>query len=162
MTDEKLIELLKLKKKITENYTVMTEKNTVRTFDSVNDILWEYIRVKKEYTKKRKSFMIKNISDGIRLDVSRYVFIKSIQNETLVINKRNTEDIINDIKKIDKIIPKDSGNGTGSGYDYLLQMGINSLTKDRMEKLIHQIKSQKAVLDKIKAQTIEEIWLDEL
>ena len=159
LTDEKLIELLKLKKKITENYTVMTEKNTVEVFDSVNDILWRYIDIKKMYLQKRKEYLIKDIANKIKLDVSKYLFIKNIVDETLLINKRKTEDIIKDLQKIDKIIPREE---SGSGYDYLLNMGISSLTKEKMDSLLNKIKQQKSELDKIKTQSIEEMWLEEL
>jgi DNA topoisomerase-2 len=156
LSDEKLIELLKLKKKVSENYTVMSEKNTVEVFDSVNDILWEYIRVKKEYLQKRKDYMIQDLSNKIRLDVSKYIFIKSIVEDKLIINKRKTEDIIEDLKKIDKIIPRDNS------YDYLLGMSIQSLTEERLNQLMNKIKTQKGELDKIKNQSIEEMWLEEL
>jgi DNA topoisomerase-2 len=156
LTDNDIIDLLKLRKKVTENYTCMTEKNTIQVFDSINDILQEYIKVKKLYLKKRKDYLIKSISDKIRLDVSRYIFIKSIQEDALIINKRKTEDIISDLQKIDKIILKDNS------YEYLLSMSISSLSKEKMEQLMSKIKSQKSELDKIKNQSIEEMWLEEL
>ena len=59
-------------------------------------------------------------------------------------------------KRFDKIIIRD-GN-----YDYLLGMSINSLTEERMQKLMEQIKNKKAELDLIKSQTIEQMWLTDL
>jgi DNA topoisomerase-2 len=115
-----------------------------------------HIRIKKDYLQKRRGHIIRDISEKIRLDISKYIFIKSIQDETLVINKRKTEDIILDLQKIDKIIPRDNS------YDYLLNMSIQSLTEERMKKLMDSIKSQKAELDKIKSQSIEDLWLEEL
>ncbi len=156
LTDEKLIDLLKLKKTISENYVVITEKNTIRVFNDINEILWEYIRIKKEFLEKRKSHEIQTITDDIRLLISKYIFIKAIVDETLQITKRPTQDIIKDLDNINKIIKIENS------YDYLLNMPVRSLTEERMKKLIQKIKEQKSELDLLKSQTKEQIWLKDL
>ena len=156
MDKNRLLDYLKLRKKITENYTVMTENNTIEVFDSVSDILWRYINVKKKYLQKRKDYMIQELTKNIRELVSKYVFIRSIVDETLVITKRPTEDIINDLEKMDKIIK------VQDSFDYLLGMSIRSLTEERMKKLMQQIKDYKTELDFIKQVTIEDLWLEDL
>jgi len=155
LSDEKLIELLKLRKKVTENYTVMSEENRILQMDSIDDIMQRYIQVKLSYLQKRKDHLIDTISNDIRYMVSKYIFIKSIVEETLVITKRPTQDIINDLNKMDKIIKKDN-------YDYLLNMPIKQLTQEQMDRLLKQIKEQKIELDKIKKTSINELWLEEL
>ena len=156
LSDTQIISLLKLTKKVSENYTVMTEKNTVQNFDNINDIFWRYYDVKMQYLQKRKDYMIGNITQDIRELISKYIFIKSIVDETLIISKRDTADIITDLDNIDKIIKVENT------YDYLLNMSIRSLTKERMEKLMGQIKDQKSALDVVKISTLNEMWLTEL
>ncbi len=156
MDKNRLLDYLKLRKKITENYTVMTENNTIEVFYSVSDILWRYITIKKLYLQKRKDYMISELAQGIRELVSKYVFIKSIIDETLVITKRPTEDIINDLEKMDKIIK------VQDSFDYLLQMPLNSLTSSKINKLKDTIISHKEKLDNIKKSTIEDLWLSDL
>ena len=56
--DNTLLEKLKLKKTITENYTVVDENNKIQVFESVKDILNYYIRIKLSYIQKRKDFQI--------------------------------------------------------------------------------------------------------
>jgi len=156
LSDEKLIEVLKLKKKVTENYTVMSEENKILQLDSVDDIIQRYIKVKLYYLQKRKDYLIVKISNDIKYMISKYLFIKNIVDETLLITKRPTEDIINDLNKIEKIQKKDNS------YDYLLNMPIKQLTQEQMDKLLKQIKEQKNELDKIKQISINEMWIEEL
>ncbi len=156
LNDLKLMELLKLNKKVAEQYTVMDENNRVQQLKTPDEIMQRYIKVKMEYLNKRKSHQIKTISAEIREMISKYVFIKAIVDETLIIFKRPDKDIMDDLDKMDKIIKVDNE------YSYLLNMNIRSLTESRMVKLLNQIKEAKAKLDTLKSQTIEEIWLGEL
>ena len=156
LDDQRLRTLLKLDKKVTENYTVINKDNQVQVFNNINDIFHEYIKVKLYYLQKRKDYLIESISLDIRKDISRYLFIQGIVNDTLVINKRPEEDIIKDLDKQPKIMKIDSS------YNYLLSMQVRSMTKEKMEELMNKIKQQKAELDLLKIQTIENMWLQDL
>ena len=151
-----IIKLLKLEKKVTENYTVMNQYNQVETFNSINDIFWRYYEVKIEYLKKRKDNLISTLTEDIKELISRYVFIKSIIDNTLIITKRATKDIITDLDKLDKVIKVDGS------YEYLMRQAISSLTKERMDKLVIQIRARKDLLDFTKTSTLEEMWLNDL
>ncbi len=156
LSDEELIKILKLEKKVSENYTVIDENNVVQIMSSVDDIMQEYKKVKTQYLQKRKEHQIKTFMSDIKFLISKYVFIDSIIKETLIITKRETEDILDDLDNIPKIIKQNNS------YDYLMNMNIRSLTQERMKKLMQQIKDIKADLDLLKTQTIQEIWLNEL
>ena len=156
LSEDKLFDLLKLRKKVSENYTVMDENNRVQVVDSVDDIFQRYIKVKLDYTKKRKDHLIGSISQDIRELVSKYIFIKSITEDKLIISKRALDDIERDLDVMDKIIKVDNS------YDYLRGMSIRSLTKERMEALMKQLKQRKAELDLVKAQTPEEMWIKDM
>jgi DNA topoisomerase-2 len=151
-----LLEFFKLQKRITENYTVLDENNRVRVFKNTADIMRYYIDVKKRYLQRRKDHLISVYRDDIYTLVSKYVFIQKIVNDELIISKRSIQDIEKDLDGIDKIIKKNDS------YDYLLGMNIRSLTKEKMEELMKEIKNTKNKLDNIKSKSIEEMWLDEL
>lgn len=156
LTDTQLMRLLKLETKVSENYTVMDSNNRVKVASSVDDIFQEYIQVKLEYMTKRKANTISVLSQDIRELISKYLFIKAVTEETLIINKRATKDVETDLETMDKIIK------VNDSYDYLLNMSIRSLTKERMEALMKQIQDKKADLDIVKTQTIEQMWLKDL
>jgi DNA topoisomerase-2 len=152
MSDEQLLTKLKLVKTVTENYTVINENNKIIVYDSVKDLLTHYIRIKLEYLQKRKEESCLKLEEEIRFDYSKYLFIKMIVDEELIINKRKKADIEKDLEKVEKIVSKD-------GYDYLLNMNILSLTSERMKKLQESIKQNKSNLDELIKTSIEDIWL---
>lgn len=156
ISDEKLIQILKLRKKVSENYTVVDQFNKVQVFNNVAELMDAYVAVKREYIQKRKDDLIHVISQDIRVDVSKYVFIKSIIDQKLAINNRPIADVEKDISLIDKIIQRDDS------YDYLLNMSVRTLTKERMQKLLQDIKNRKAQLDKVRKSSIEDMWISDL
>ncbi len=151
-----LLEKFKLVKTITENYTCINENNRIVVFNSAEEIFNYYYNIKSQYLGKRKEYIIKKLSDDIRLLVSKYIFIESIVEDKLIINKRKKNDIINDLEKIDKIIKYEDS------YDYLLKMPVYSLTLEKMNELMKQIKEKKHELDIIVKKKIENLWEDDL
>jgi len=154
--DNTLLEKLKLQKTVTENYTCTDENNKIKIFKSVKDIIDYYIKIKLEYVQKRKDNQIQKFENDIRLDYSKYLFIKMIVSDELKINKRKKEQIEKDLEKVPKILQRDGS------WDYLLGMAISSLTKERMDKLELDIKTKKTLLDVLKKSSVEDIWLQEI
>ncbi len=154
--DDQLMDILKLVKTESEVFVAIDEDMKVKTFESIAEIFLYYIEVKSKYLKKRKAHIIDKLSKEIELDMSKYLFIKMIVDDELVINKRSSDAISADLDKVDKIIK------VNDSYSYLLNMSISSLTKEKMESLQSGIKQKKDYLKEIKAKSISEIWLDDL
>ena len=154
--DETLMNKLKLVKKVTENYTVVDENNKIQVCSDVSEILDKYIKVKLHYIKKRKDYLIQKMNEEIRYDYSKYLFIKMIVDDELIINKRKKSDIVIDLDKVQDILERDGS------YDYLLNMNIMSLTKERLDKLKKDIADKKADRDELVKKSIEDIWLGEI
>ena len=112
--------------------------------------------IKLEYLDKRKDYQLSKLDEEIRYDLSKYTFIKNIVENKLIINKRKKIDIEKDLESIENIIKKDDS------FDYLLNMNIMSLTEERMNKLLEDIKTKKSDLDKLKETDIKDIWKDEI
>lgn len=155
-SDDDLLQKFKLVKKVSENYTCVDENNRVKVFESVEEILRAFVNIKLEYLQKRKDYQLQKFEDDIKIDFSRYLFIKNIVDNKLLINKRKKSDIEIDLEKIDNIVKRDNS------YDYLLNMGIMSLTEERMNKLQEDIKIKKDSLDALRIKTPEEIWQEEI
>ena len=156
MTDDEILDKLKLIKKITENYTVLDENNRIKVFGNVSEIMDYYIEVKLKYLSKRKEYLMSSMGKEIREDISRYLFIKGIVEGSIIINNRPKKEIIRDIEKNPKIVKVDGS------YDYLLNMRISTLTKEKMEELKRKILEKKEKLDIIKESPIEKLWENDL
>lgn len=154
--DETLLNKLKLIKTVSENYTVLDENNKIVVYNSAKEIIDHYIRVKLEFLQKRKAFQLAKLEHEIRIDFSKYTFIKQVVSDELVISKRKKADIESDLDKTNNIIKKDDS------YDYLLNMPIMSLTEERMEKLQNEIKEKKKTIDRLSSSTVYDIWSNEI
>lgn len=155
-SDDDLLLKFKLIKKISENYTCLDENNRIRVFENAEEILRAYVKIKLEYLQKRKDYQLQKLEDDIKLDFSKYLFIKNIVENKLLINKRKKDDIVKDLETIDNIIKREDS------YDYLLNMGIMALTEERMNKLQEDIKIKKETLDSLKLKSPEDIWREEI
>lgn len=156
LDNDGLLNHLKLIKKVTENYTVMSENNTILVMENAEEIIQHYIKVKMKYLELRKENVLKDLCSAISLDFSKYLFIKNIVDDKLVINKRKKSQIEKELESIENIIKHNDS------YDYLLNMSIQSLTEERMERLKSDIEEQKKIHDNLLKSTLEEIWLSEV
>jgi DNA topoisomerase-2 len=156
MDDEWIMNKLKLIKTVTENFTVMNEVNRIEVYNSPEEVIAHYIRVKLDYMQKRKDNLIEETKQGILESASKYIFIKEVTEENIIVNKQKKTAIIEQIEKYEKIIKVDDS------YEYLLRMPIYSLTEEKMAELLEKIKSNKEVLTGIINSEITRTWLDEI
>lgn len=152
MTDDEILDQLKLVKRVSENYTVIDEKNCVVVHNDAFGLLEHYIEVKLDYLNKRKTYQLSKIQHDIDVDQSKYNFIEAIVKGKLTINNRKRADVEADLEKMTNLIKVDDC------YDYLLNMNIMSLTAERMKKLKDAVADQKAALTTLKATSINDIW----
>lgn len=155
-TEDDLLQMLKLVKRVSENYTVIDENNKIRIFESALDILTHFTKVKLEYVTKRKNNQLENLRSDIGIANSKYNFIKAIIDGNLVVGNRKKADIVVDLESIDNI---DSINGS---YDYLLNMNIMSLTEERLVQLKNSIKTNTETMKTLENTPVETIWLENI
>jgi DNA gyrase/topoisomerase IV subunit A len=156
LSDEKIMERLKLVKKETEHFNAIDENNRMRSFEGIHEILEAFITLKKEYIQKRKTHQLNTLKDKMNLEASKYIFIKSINDGVIVINKKSKQEIVDQIVTVDRIIPKDGS------YDYLLNISIYKLTTEEMEKAKNSIMTMKSEYKDLAESSVEQIWLRDL
>lgn len=149
-------EKLKLIKKVTENFTVIDENNRVIIYDSPEEVLNHYIKIKLEYLEKRKNYLAQKIKEDLIILYSKYLFVKNVIEENIVVQGTKKDEIIKQIQKIEKIIKIDDS------YDYLLRMPIYNLTEEKSKELLESIKVKKEELKNTIESKIEDIWLKEI
>jgi DNA topoisomerase-2 len=156
LDDDKILDTLKLIRRVTENYTAIDEDNKVRVFENIGEIMDYYIDVKLRYMQKRKDYLIETYVNDIKYLISRYVFVKMIVDKKLEIGNVPKADIEEKLDTIDKIIKKEGS------YDYLLNMRISSLTAEKLKELQDMIYSKKSDLDEIRQSSLQDMWLTDL
>lgn len=154
-----IMQELKLSKSITESYTSLNEDNKVVEYKSTEELLEAFYKVRYEYYQKRINYIIKNLTDALILNASKYTFIKGIIDGSIVINNKSDDAIYSQLDKIDTI------KRINDSYSYLLNIPCSQLTKEKYQKLKEQIKEDKTKLQEAKKITVEELWnhdLDEI
>lgn len=158
MTDAELLEFLKLRRTVSENYTSMTHENKIKEYTNPEDILNDYIEVKLVYTEKRKQHLLNELASKIELLNSRYIFIEAVVDNKLIISKRKKAVIIKDIDKLG-ILKETEGD---TRYDYLLRMPVSSMTEEELKRLKGLVKDAETEIKELKKLSAKDLWLKDI
>ena len=156
MDQEAILEKLKLIKKVSENYTVIDESNMIKVFDAPEDILKEWVEIKLYYTTLRKEHMMKEMAQAGALMTSKFIFIKGVVDGKIVVTNTKKDDIIKQIDGVKGIIERDGS------YDYLLNMPIHSLSKEKVTALKQQISTLMGEMEALKDTEVNDIFMGDL
>ena len=106
------------------------------------------------YYEKRKEYWLSKMGKDISMLEAKIRFIDSFVKGELELRNRKEVDIVKDLKKM--------GLPEFGGYDYLLNMQVRSLTKERIEKLKKQLKDVKDKSKKLEGTTEKELYMKDL
>lgn len=140
--------MFKLGEAETENLTCLDENGKLIIFKNVTDLINYFVKFRLGFYDKRKAYLLSELANQHTYLSNRARFIKMIIDGKLKVNNRPKQDIVTDLEKakFDKI---------GHSYDYLLNMPIHSLTKEKYEELLKQVAENEK--ETIRIQKIEPI-----
>jgi DNA topoisomerase-2 len=148
--------ILKLETTIrTSNMHAFDKNSRIRKYDSPLNIIAEWFEVRKEFYVKRKNYLLKDLNARVAVAQNKSRFISSVNDGNLIITRRVEEDVIKDLNKMkfDKV---------DGSFDYLLNMKISSLTKERAEKLRTEAAALEEELVVLENTTTESMWVNDL
>lgn len=154
-SEEELYDMLKLIKNLTENFTCIDETNKIREFANVYELMIAYIKIRLQYYKLRRDYLLEQLNADLKLLLNRVMFIKAILDDKIVVNKKSKEYIEEQLVKHEFMKIDDC-------FDYLLNMPIYSLTKEKIEELINKAKNKKEQIKDLTSKTARDLWLDDL
>ena len=155
LSEDEILDKLKLVKKVTENLTCLNANNQIQEFQSAEEILDYYFKVKMEYLGKRKDYLVQELKTDLDILNAKITFIKAILDKSLVIEKQPKDKIVKNLEKIITVKVQDS-------YDYLLNMPLYSLTLEKIKALTETLKNSKLKLRETQEKTLENFWLEDL
>jgi len=146
---------LKLNSQETENLTTIDETGSLKIFERVEDIVTHFVNVRLGFYEKRKSYLIQKIERELTVISNKARFIKAIIDGKLKINN---------VPKSQIILYLQSGNfdEVDGSYNYLLNMPIHSLTKERFNELLKQELDKERELESIKKTDHRDMYLGDL
>ena len=151
----KLEGILKVNASETENLTTLDEHGHLKIFDRVEDLVRYFVSYRLEWYERRKAYMLDKLRDEYVTLINRAKFVKAIIERKLKVGNVPKSEVTDWLSK-NKYDTR-SGN-----YDYLLNMGISSLTKEKHEALLAETKSVEAKLDEMMKANPKDMYVSDL
>ena len=167
---------LKLSKRVnTSNMVLFNEDHRLQKFDSVDEIIDQFCRVKYTYMVKRKNWLLGEYERDLKLNENRKKFIEEIIKKTLIIFQRDEVDVVADMEKkgyfkyyksageIEENNDEEKTDGKREkGYDYLLQMHMRSFTKNKITEIKKEIDRLTKLISSVNKTSEKQMWLNDL
>ena len=140
----------------TNNMHLFNEKEQLRKYENVYDIVDGYYDVRYSYYVKRKNYLISKLNNELKVLSAKARFIQYNLDDKIDLRKKSKTQI-NEIMEKCEFDLGDSGD-----YNYLVKMPMDSVSKENVEKLMKEHENKKAELETIQSSSIEAMWLKEL
>lgn len=159
----KIEKFLGLSRKISfNNMHLYSSDNTLKKYNTTNDILKEFYCHRLEMYEKRRDYKLNELRNT--RDINRYKikYIKEIIAKEIIISDYKTTELYELLES--KGYPKLSSDYRSEikSYDYITRMSTLSLTIDKVKELENQVKLCEEVYDDYFNTPVKEVWRREL
>mgnify|MGYP001240046097 FL=1 len=141
----------------TTNMHLFNDKEQLRKYNTIYEIVKDYFDVRYEYYKIRKDYLIDKLTKELLILSNKARFIKDNLDDKIDLRKKS-KDVIDDMlvkMKFDKHVEE-------KNFNYLIKMPMDSVSQENVDKLLKDHENKQCELDKIQKQTIENMWLTDL
>ncbi len=152
---EKLLKLYSTSS--TTNMNLFNSEDKLKKYESVEEIIDDYYEIRLEYYEDRKEYMIDALEKQIMILSNKAKYIKEVLDGTIDLRKKKKQEII------DMLVEKEYDTvDDDEEFLYLVRMPMDSVSEENVEKLMKEHHEKLDELERIKATTIEQMWLSEL
>lgn len=156
LDDEDIVDRFKLFcTKSSSNMVLFNRFGRIRRYADIESIIDEWFSVRYQLYGKRIEYQIQQLELAYKIASNKARFIKENITEMIDI-KNKPKSIVNDI------LHDRSFDLVDNSFDYLLDMKIHYLTKEKYEQLISKMNELNDQINSLKATTIEREWLNDL
>ena len=160
-TDKRLETLLKIKSSRDtdiKNMVLYDSNNLLRKFQNTNEIIDEFFTSRFEIYVERRQYRLKQLELEKNILEDKVKFINSQINNTIDIkNKPESEiELLLETLGVRKLI------GEPLSFNYLINMPIRSLSKEKITQLTEQYNNKNKELEILQGKTVKQIWKSEL
>lgn len=149
---------MKLSSKININNMHLFDHDLViRKYSSPEKIIQAFYDVRFNYYVKRKEYLLKKLKKEIDILESKIKFIDLIISKKLVLFNKKKADIIKMLEKQNLLKLPDE-----PPFDYLIRMSFYAFTQDKIEELRKKLKEKKAIYDKLRKTSEEQLYFNDL
>ena len=151
--------------KLLKLYTTNTNSNMhlfdandkLKKYSNVREIIDDYFETRFDLYDKRKTYMINAIEKELVLLSNKARYINENLEGTIDLRRKKKDEVNKMLtdKQYDII---DGDND----FKYLVKMAMDSVTEENVEKINKEHENKVQILEKIKATTVNQMWLQEL
>ncbi|XP_029976326.1 DNA topoisomerase 2-beta isoform X2 [Salarias fasciatus] len=184
-----LHKVFKLQSSLTCNSMVLFDHmGCLKRYDSVQDILREFFELRLHYYKLRKDWLLGSLgAEAAKLSNQARFVLEKIEGKITIENKSKRELIRMLVQKgyeSDPVVAwtkaqekaqdeedrdgnesdgsVDSGSSSGPNFNYILNMPLWCLTKEKVEELLRQRDLKRSELNDLQKKSSEELWREDL
>ncbi|XP_018556739.1 DNA topoisomerase 2-beta isoform X2 [Lates calcarifer] len=184
-----LHKVFKLQSSLTCNSMVLFDHmGCLKRYDSVQDILREFFELRLHYYKLRKDWLLGSLgAEAAKLSNQARFVLEKIEGKISIENKSKRELIRMLVQKgyesdpvaawtkaQEKALEEDyrdgnesdssvdSGSSSGPNFNYILNMPLWCLTKEKVEELLKQRDQKRGELNDLQRKTPEDLWKEDL
>lgn len=139
----------------TNNMYAFDENYKLKKFETPYDLIDYFFEVRIKYYEKRKNYIINKLENDKNILYNKIKFINNVISEKIKIYRQPKN-------KIEKQLDELKFMKIDDSFNYLLNLPIYSLTKEKMIELKELFNSKKLELDEIKNTDIDKLWLNDL
>lgn len=142
ISKSRLDNLLKIHSQETENLTTIDETGKLKIFERAEDIVTHFVNIRLGFYHKRKEYLLNKLKNELLIISNRARFIKDIIEGKLKVNNIPKETII-------KYLADHNYDKIDNSYNYLLNMAIYTLTKEKFEDLLKQKNAKETEIENV-------------
>ena len=141
----------------TTNMHLFNEKEQLRKYENVYNIIDDYYKIRLEFYKKRKDYLIDKLNKEIILLSNKAKFIQYNLDDKIDLRKKSNTEIIKIMEDLnfDKHV-------NDNNYNYLTKLPMDSVSKENVEKIMREYQDKTKELENIKIISIQKMWLNDL
>merc|ERR1712070_931962 len=143
------------------NLVLFDHQDRIKKYKNPLEIMEEFATVRLHYYDVRKKYLVDKLTQERDVLSNRARFIAMIIANKLKVNNRKKDDLVKDLTRL-KFMKFGDSSPPRCGFEYLLIMHIQSLTKERKLELEGILAEKTKELDKLKKTTIQQLWMNDL
>lgn len=152
--DDKIISMFKLTNSITRNCMYFLDsQGKVKQYKSMVEIVDEWLKVKLEYTEKRRQSQIQANQEHLKDMELKIKFIRAVAEDRIIIAKRTRDNIRSQMQA--QGIPQ-------SHHEKFLAMSLVSISSERIAALESEAQTVRVTLGQLRGVTAKSMYLTDL
>ena len=140
----------------TSNMVVFDEKEQLRKYATVGQIIDDFCKVRFAFYTKRKDHQLSTLDSQVKHLENKMKFVRGVIDGTVqIMNSKESSiiDVLTNVLKVDK---------EDGSYDYLLRMQVRTFTNEKVIEMEQEISAMRESIQKLKGTSEKELWLRDI